>query len=75
MKDDDLFAWFYIAVSQTQLKKFKEAIDIYEGKVLVIDPKNIDAMTNLAYCYREIGNNKKALEYLMKADQLQKEQQ
>ncbi len=75
LKDDDLFAWFYIAVSQTQLKKFKEAIDIYEGKVLVIDPKNIDAMTNLAYCYREIGNNKKALEYLMKADQLQKEQQ
>lgn len=72
-KPDDLYAWFYIAVAHMQLKDYKKAIDILEGKVLVLDPKNIDAMTNLAFCYREIGNNKKALEYLMKAEKLQKE--
>lgn len=72
-KPDDLYAWFYIAVALMQLKDYKKAIDILEGKVLVLDPKNIDAMTNLAFCYRELGNNKKALEYLMKAEKLQKE--
>ncbi|HEC79327.1 MAG TPA: tetratricopeptide repeat protein [candidate division WOR-3 bacterium] len=75
LKEDDIYAWFYLAVCYTQLKKYKKAIDLYEGKVLVLSPKNIEAMTNLAYCYREIGNNKKALEYLTKADKLQKEQQ
>lgn len=74
LKKKDLYAWFYSAVCYTQLKDYQKAIDIYEGKVLDIDPKNIDAMTNLAYCYRETGNNKKALEYLMKAEKLQKEQ-
>ncbi|MCK4452839.1 tetratricopeptide repeat protein, partial [candidate division WOR-3 bacterium] len=74
MKDDDLYAWFYIAVCSTQLKDYNKAIDIYEGKVLVLDPKNIDAMTNLAYVYREMGNNNKSFEYLQKAEKLQKEQ-
>ncbi len=74
MKDDDLYAWFYIAVCSTQLKDYNKAIDIYEGKVLVFDPKNIDAMTNLAYVYREMGNNNKSFEYLQKAEKLQKEQ-
>ena len=42
--------------------------------MLVYDQENIDAMTNLAYVYREMGNNKKALEWLTKAEKLQKEQ-
>ena len=72
-KKDDLYAWFYLAVCHTQLKEYQKAINVYEGEMLTRDPKNIEAMTNLAYCYREIGNNKKAYEYLMKAEQLQKE--
>jgi len=74
LKEDDVYAWFYSAVCHSQLKDYKKAIDIYEGKVLELDPENIDALTNLAYCYRELGNNKKALEYLMKVEELQKEQ-
>jgi len=70
---DDQFAWFYLAVCYTQLKEYQKAINIYEGEMLTRDPKNIETLTNLAYCYREIGNNKKAYEYLMKAEQLQKE--
>ena len=49
----------------------KKAIDIYENKVLQLNPENIDAMTNLAYIYSEIGNSEKALEYLRKVEQLQ----
>lgn len=74
LKEDDVYAWFYSAVCYSQLKDYKKAIDIYEGKVLELDPENIDVLTNLAYCYRELGNNKKALEYLMKVEKLQKEQ-
>jgi tetratricopeptide (TPR) repeat protein len=74
IKDDDLFSWFYVGVIEMQQKNYKEAIKIFEGKVLVLDEKNIEAMTNLSYCYRETGNNQKAYEYLMKADKLQKEQ-
>jgi len=75
LKEDDILAWFYLGVCYSQLKEYKKAIDIYEQKVLVLDPKNISAYTNLAYAYRELGNQKKALEYLMKAEELQKEQQ
>jgi tetratricopeptide (TPR) repeat protein len=74
IKDDDVFAWFYLGVCYAQKKDYPKAVDIYENKVLILDPKNIDAMTNLAYAYREIGNNKKALEWLTKAEKLQKEQ-
>jgi len=74
IKEDDLFSWWYLGVIEMQQKNYKEAIKIFEGKVLVLDEKNIDAMTNLSYCYRETGNNQKAYEYLMKADKLQKEQ-
>ena len=73
IKKDDMYAWFYLAVCHTQLKEYQKAINIYESEMLTRDPKNIDALTNLAYCYREIGNNKKAYEYLMKAEQIQKE--
>lgn len=75
LKEDDTYAWFYTAVCHSQLKDFKKAIDIYENRVLELDPENIDALTNLAYCYRELGNNKKALEYLMKVEELQKGQE
>jgi tetratricopeptide (TPR) repeat protein len=74
IKDDDVFAWFYLGVCYAQKKDYPKTVDIYENKVLILDPKNIDAMTNLAYAYREIGNNKKALEWLTKAEKLQKEQ-
>jgi tetratricopeptide (TPR) repeat protein len=57
-----------------QKKEYQRAVDIYENKVLALEPKNIDAMTNLAYVYREMGNTKKALEWLTKAEKLQKEQ-
>jgi tetratricopeptide (TPR) repeat protein len=73
LRSDDVYSWFYLAVCYTQMKNYKKAIEIYEMQVLKLDPKNTDAMTNLAFCYREIGNNKKSLEYLMKVEQLQKE--
>ncbi|MGD8979808.1 MAG: tetratricopeptide repeat protein [candidate division WOR-3 bacterium] len=74
IQEDDVYAWFYLGVSYTQKKDYARAIDVYENKVLGFDPENIDAMTNLAYVYREMGNNKKALEWLTKAEKLQKEQ-
>jgi tetratricopeptide (TPR) repeat protein len=73
LRADDLYAWFYTGVCYQQLKNYQKAIDIYEGEVLALDPNNIDAMTNLAFIYRELGNNKKSLEYLMKVEELQKE--
>jgi tetratricopeptide (TPR) repeat protein len=72
-ESDELYAWFYVAVCHTQLKNYQRAIEIYETEVLRIDPKNVETMTNLAFCYRELGNTKKSLEYLMKAEALQKE--
>ncbi|MGB7053957.1 MAG: tetratricopeptide repeat protein [bacterium] len=73
IKEDDVYAWFYIGVSYTQKKDYQNAVDVYVNRVLVYDPVNIDAMINLAYVYREMGNNKKALEWLTKAEKLQKE--
>jgi tetratricopeptide (TPR) repeat protein len=74
LREDDTYAWFYLGVNYTQKKEYQKAVDIYENKVLSLEPQNIDAMTNLAYVYREMGNNKKALEWLTKAEKLQKEQ-
>jgi len=74
LREDDAYAWFYLGVNYTQKKEYQKAVDIYENKVLSLEPRNIDAMTNLAYVYREMGNNKKALEWLTKAEKLQKEQ-
>jgi tetratricopeptide (TPR) repeat protein len=71
--EGDAYAWFYLGVNYTQKKEYQKAVDIYENKVLALEPENIDAMTNLAYVYREMGNNKKALEWLTKAEKLQKE--
>ena len=74
VQEDDVYAWFYLGVCYTQKKEYSKAVDIYENEVLNMEPQNIDAMTNLAYVYREMGNNKKALEWLTKAEKLQKEQ-
>lgn len=74
LNPNDAFAWFYLGVNYMQKKEYQKAADIYENRVLALEPKNIDAMTNLAYVYREMGNTKKALEWLTKAEKLQKEQ-
>jgi len=74
IKDDDIVAWFYVGVCLMQLKDYKKAISVYEDKVLKYDPKNLDAFTNLAICYRELGDTKKAMEYLQKKELLLKGQ-
>jgi tetratricopeptide (TPR) repeat protein len=71
LKKNDVYAWFYLGVCYTQLKQYEKAINAYENNVLVLDPENINAMTNLAYVYSEIGNTDKSLEYLTRARELQ----
>ncbi|MEO0137890.1 MAG: tetratricopeptide repeat protein [candidate division WOR-3 bacterium] len=73
IKSDDFPAWFYIGVTYSQEKNYKKAIEIYEGKALPLDPENVDVLTNLAYAYRELGNTKKAWEYLQRADKITRE--
>ncbi len=73
VKPDDFAGWFYIGVIYAQEKNYKKAIEVYEEKALPLEPDNIDLLTNLAVAYREIGNTKKAMEYLMKADKISKE--
>ncbi len=72
LKADDFPAWFYIGVCYSQVKNFQKAIEIYEDKALKLEPNNIDVWTNLAYAYRENGNTKKALECLMRIQELEK---
>jgi tetratricopeptide (TPR) repeat protein len=71
LNKNDVYAWFYLGVCYTQLKQYEKAINAYENNVLVLDPENINAMTNLAYVYSEIGNTDKSLEYLTRARELQ----
>jgi len=71
---EDFAAWFYLGVCYSELKNYKKAIEIYEEKALPLAPDNIALLTNLAYVYREIGNTKKAYEYLMKVDSLEKKE-
>jgi tetratricopeptide (TPR) repeat protein len=71
LKKDDVYAWFYLGVCYTQLKRYKKAIDVYENRVLELDPKNIDAMNNLAFIYSELGENEKSFEYLKKVQEIQ----
>jgi tetratricopeptide (TPR) repeat protein len=68
LKSDDLYAWFYLGVCYTQLKHYKNAADVYENKVLVIDPEYTDAMYNLAFVYSKLGNSDKSLFWLRKAE-------
>jgi tetratricopeptide (TPR) repeat protein len=74
LKEDDLYAWFYLGVCLAHIKKYKEAIDVYENHVLVLDPENIDAMSNLVFLYGRTGNHDKAIEYTLKIDELKKKQ-
>lgn len=69
---DDQYGWFYLAVCYTEMKQYQKAIDAYENKVLVFDPDNVDVMNNLAYVYREIGDNEKALYWLIRAEEIKK---
>jgi len=69
---DDQYAWFYLAVCYTEAEQYKRAADIYENKVLKLDPDNIDAMNNLAYVYREMGEHEKALHWFIRAEEAKK---
>ncbi len=69
---EDKYGWFYLGVCYTETKQYLKAVDAYEKKFLNIDPESIDVMNNLAYVYREMGDNEKALHWLIKAEELQK---
>lgn len=70
-KPDDCAAWFYLGVCCTQTKEYVRAIDIYENKVLALDPYNSDAMTNLVFLYSELGDREKSMHYLERVEELQ----
>ncbi len=70
---DDKYGWFYLGVCYTGIKQYMKAVDAYEKKLLKIDPENVDVMNNLAYVYREMGENEKALDWLIRAEELRKE--
>lgn len=70
-KPDDCAAWFYLGVCCTHIKEYERAIDIYENKVLALDPCNSDAMTNLAFLHNELGNREKSMHYLERVEELQ----
>ena len=64
---DDQDAWFYLAVCYTQLGFYKRAIEIYENRMLPVDPNRVEVLTNLAYLYAQLGNDAKSNEYLQRA--------
>jgi len=70
IKDDDLYAWFYLGVCYMKLKKYEQAIHALENKVLHIDPTYVSAMQNLAFIYRELGDNQKSFDYLERVKQI-----
>ncbi len=67
---EDQYAWFYLAVCYTETRQYVKAVDAYENKILPLDPDNVDVMNNLAYVYREMGNNEKALYWLIQAEEV-----
>jgi tetratricopeptide (TPR) repeat protein len=66
----DQYGWFYLAVCYTEVKQYGKAVDAYEKRILPLDPDNVDVMNNLAYVYRELGNNEKALYWLIRAEEV-----
>ena len=70
LQPDDLHAWFYLGVCYAQCGHYRKAIDVFENYVLRLDPKNIEALTNLVYVYGEIGNHEKAIEYTLRLNAL-----
>jgi tetratricopeptide (TPR) repeat protein len=67
---EDQYGWFYLAVCYTETKQYGNAIDAYENRILLLDPDNVDVMNNLAYVYKEMGENEKALYWLIRADEV-----
>jgi len=74
LSPEDKYAWFYLGVCYTEIKEYSKAIDVYENRVLKLDPGDIDVMNNLAYVYREKGDSEKALQWLIRAEEQQKKQ-
>lgn len=72
LSPEDKYALFYLGVCYTETGQYEKAIDIYEGRILKIDPDNVDVMNNLAYVYREMGNSDKALYWLLRIEEMQK---
>jgi len=51
------------------LEEYVSAITYYE-KVLEIDSTNVFAVTNLGHSFSKLGNNNKAIEYFVKATEI-----
>jgi len=64
--------WLLLGATQTNLKKFDDAIKSF-NTVLEINYKNEDAYRNLAVCYREKGDQKKAYEILQEWEKIKKQ--
>jgi tetratricopeptide (TPR) repeat protein len=61
-----------LGATQTNLKKFDDAITSFNN-VLLLNPTNQDAYLNLAVCYREKGDQKKAYEILQEGEKMKKQ--
>ncbi|MEO0075943.1 MAG: tetratricopeptide repeat protein [candidate division WOR-3 bacterium] len=64
--------YLLLGATQTNLKKYDEAIQMFNN-VLLLNPKNQDAYRNLAVCYREKGDQKKAYEILQEGERVKKQ--
>ena len=60
-------SYINLANSYGMLKEYENSIKVSE-QLLQRNPTNIKALQNLAVTYRSLGNNKKAEEYLSKAN-------
>ncbi|MCX8014454.1 MAG: tetratricopeptide repeat protein, partial [candidate division WOR-3 bacterium] len=61
--------WLLLGAAQTNLKKYDDAIKAF-NTVLEFNPYNQDAYRNLAVCYREKGDQKKAYEILQQGEKM-----
>ncbi|MBS4016094.1 MAG: tetratricopeptide repeat protein [Candidatus Latescibacteria bacterium] len=64
--------YLLLGATQTNLKKYDDAIASFNN-VLLLNPKNQDAYRNLAVCYREKGDQKKAYEVLQEGEKMKKQ--